>query len=213
MTVHTTKLFLLCTLIALTTASCSFVFPHRDIRLDRRGEVPVARPIDSSSSGPPGAVPVALSDLGGAWFNRQTIQDAQLEIGGTVPWLFHALWLWLWDDGTYDLVYQTYWGSRANHPQRRAIDVRESGRFSLAGGRLSLEPNVTRQLEVRGGKRQRRTPNNDPRTYKARVDGGFLNLAGRCATYQVEPVCHRPHDVWFSLRSVSTDSPDEVPEL
>ncbi|HEX7080576.1 MAG TPA: hypothetical protein VF329_06145 [Gammaproteobacteria bacterium] len=184
------------------------------MRDDSRTQFPEARPFDGSQD-LPGDAPVAGADLRGAWFFRQTEVDPSRDpIFSNSSWLFHALWMWIRDDGTYDLVYQAYWGTRArNDPRLSGIDVRESGRFSIASGSVSLEPETTRAVEIRQGNRQRLTLRNEPRTYLARLDGGYLNLAGPCATYQVETICQESADVWISMRSVSISSPDEVPEL
>lgn len=202
------KMLSLCLLVAVTVSSCMFV-GSRNVRVDPRTEFPEARPYDGSQR-LPGDVPVTGSDLRGAWFFRQPLQSRDPLFSNA---FFHALWLWIREDGTYDLVYQASEGSRArNSPAFRAVDVRESGRFSISGGTLSLEPATTRAVELRQGGRRRTTLGNEPRDYVARVDGGYLNLAGPCATYQIEPIC-RDSDVWISLRSVSIESPDDVPEL
>jgi len=208
------RLLALCLLIVMTSSSCTFM-PMRNVRTDPRAAFPEARPFGSAQS-LPGDVPAAASDLRGAWLFRQTLSTDDPIFGGGRTFTnarFVALWLWLRNDGTYDIVYQAYSGARAlNSPSTRAIDVRESGRFSISGDSLSLEPETTRAVEVYQGSRQRRTLADEPRAYLARIDGGYLNLAGPCATYQIEPICREAAQVWFSMRSVSTGSPDDVPE-
>ncbi|HEX6993272.1 MAG TPA: hypothetical protein VF339_03920 [Gammaproteobacteria bacterium] len=205
---------LLCLLILMTTSSCTLLLAARGARVDPRTSFPEARPFESSQS-LPGDPPAATADVRGAWYFRETQASAARDpIFGNVAQPFHAIWIWLRDDGTYDLVYQAYFGTRAvTDPRRSGIDVRESGRFSIAGGSLSLEPVTTRAVEITRGNRERSMLDNEPRDYLAGVDGGYLYLAGPCARYQVEPICRESTDVWISLRSVSVRSPDDVPEL
>src|SRR5690606_21479641 len=177
------RMLSLCLLAAVTLSSCMFV-GTRNVRIDPRTDFPEARPYDGSQR-LPGDVPATAADLRGAWLFRQPLQSRD-PLFSTAS--FHGLWLWIREDGTHDTVYQAYEGSRArSSPAQRAVDVRESGRFSISGGTLSLEPAITRVIEVRQGSRQRSTLGNEPRSYVARVDGGYLNLAGPCATYQIEP--------------------------
>ncbi|HEX6998594.1 MAG TPA: hypothetical protein VF322_10645 [Gammaproteobacteria bacterium] len=208
-----TKVVVLCALVACASSACGLLPSRGGVRADRRVDFPGAEPFAASTDELPGAVPLATNDVQGAWFFRERLADAQLEVGRE-PWLFYALWLWLRRDGTYDLVYQANWGSRARDAAGfGGIDVREEGRFTLAGGVLRVEPQATHATEIRAGRRSRRTVDNEHREYLVRVDGGYLNLAGRCATYQVEPICRESREVWVSLRSISLRSPEDVPEL
>lgn len=207
------KLVLLGVLVVLFTSSCSFL-ASRAVRVDPRTNFPSAQPFEGRAETLPGETPVAASDLRGTWFFREALRNVQTDIAGRQPYLYYALWIWLRDDGTYDSVYQAYWGTRmSNSPQADGVDVRESGQFSISGGMISLEPATTLGITLRGGNRERRTLGNEPRSYHARLDGAYLNLAGRCATYQVEPICDESREVWVSLRSVAAESPDDVPEL
>src|SRR5690606_20169735 len=139
------RLLSLCLLASVTLSSCTLV-QSRNVRVDPRAEFPEARPFDASQD-LPGDVPSAASDLRGAWFFRQSLSSRDPIFGNAY---FHALWIWIRDDGTYDLVYQAYWGTRArNSLAQSGIDVRESGRFAIAGGSLSLEPATTRAAEIR----------------------------------------------------------------
>lgn len=207
---------LLCLLIAMTTSSCTLVLASRGARVDPRTAFPEARPFERSQD-LPGNPPATVADVRGAWFHREVQAGAARDpIFGNAyaSQPFHAIWIWLREDGTYDLVYQAVWGARArNDPRFSGIDVRETGRFSIAGGQLSLEPETTRAIEVTRGNRERSTLDNESREYLAGVDGGYLHLAGPCARYQVEAICRASADVWISLRSVSTRSPDDIPEL
>jgi len=203
-------------LIVMTASGCALQLGPRGVRSDPRTSFPDARPYESSQR-LPGDVPATPGDVRGAWFFRDVRGGATRDpifgnANASQP--FHAIWLWLRDDGTYDLVYQAYMNARArNDPRMSGIDVRESGRFSIAGGRLALEPATTRAVEVTRGNRSSSTLDNERREYLTRVDGAYLNLAGPCARYQIEPICFEASEVWISLRSVSTRSPDEIPVL
>lgn len=210
------RLLLVCLLVVVSTSSCTPMLGSRGVRVDPRTSFPEARPYQSTQR-LPGDVPATPADVRGAWFFREVQAGSTRDpIFGNASAMgpFHAIWIWLRDDGTYDLVYQTYWDARArNDPRLSGIDVRESGRFSIAAGSLSLEPSTTRAVEVTRGNRVRSTLENDPRDYVARIDGGYLNLAGPCARYQIDPICRESAEVWISLRSISLRSPDEIPEL
>ncbi|HEY8521332.1 MAG TPA: hypothetical protein VIN61_14740 [Gammaproteobacteria bacterium] len=211
---HRTAVIALCGLLAFAASACSLLPSRGGVRVDSRTDFPGARPFEASRDELPGTLPDRTNDVTGAWFFRERLADAQLEVGRE-PWLYYSLWLWLRQDGTYDLVYQASWGSRAREaPGFGGIDVREAGRFKIgAGGVLLVEPETTRATEIRAGNRSARTLSNEDREYLVRVDRGYLNVAGRCATYQVEPICRESRDVRVSLRSISVRSPEEVPEL
>jgi hypothetical protein len=205
-------LVLLAALLACSASSCTLL-AGRTARVDSRTDLPGARPFDRAADELPGSPPAEAADLAGAWFLGERVEDVFVE-GRPEPWLSYAIWIWLRQDSSYDLVYQAYWGSRGrNDPRFSGVDVRETGRFSVAAGVLSMEPEQTRSIEVRAGSRVSRTLDNESREYLARVDRGYLNLAGPCAAYQLEPICQRAREVWISLRSVATRSPEEVPEL
>ena len=205
-------LVILAALLAWSASSCTLL-AGRTARVDSRTDLPGARPFDRAADELPGNLPADAADLRGAWFLGERLDDVFVD-GRPEPWLSYSIWIWLRQDGSYDLVYQAYWGSRGrNDPRFSGVDVRETGRFSVVAGALSLEPQQTRSIEIRGGSRVSRTLDNESREYLVRVDRGYLNLAGPCAAYQVEPTCQRASEVWISLRSVATRSPEEVPEL
>ncbi len=195
-------------LVAVTLSGCLSV-PGRSVRPDPRTVFPELRPFDASQALP--GKPPMQEELVGMWYRRE-FDVADPLFGNRQP--FFASWLLLKADGTYDLVYQAVLGSRArNDPRFTGIDVRERGRFSIAAGVLSLDPESTRSVEIRGGQRARRELGNEPREYTARVDGGYLNLGGPCASYQLEPICSDASAVWASLRWGRARSLDEIPEL
>jgi hypothetical protein len=57
---------------------------------------------------------------------RHTECDPRVPDFNNPALLTHGIWLWFRNDGTYDLVYQAYSGSRArNSPRFNGIDVPE----------------------------------------------------------------------------------------
>jgi hypothetical protein len=92
-----------------------------------------------------------------------------------------------------------------------ALDVRETGRFSLAGNTIRLDPNGTALTEKQAGRLSTQAIPDENRAYLAKLDGAYLNLAGPCARYQVEPICRQQRDVWYSLRLGEIDWP--IPPL
>lgn len=195
-------------LIAVSASGC-VSFAGRNVHADPRTVFPELRPFDASRALP--GKPPTRENLVGMWYRRE-LGVADPLFGNRRP--FFASWLLLKADGTYDLVYQAVLGSRArNDPRFTGIDVRESGKFSIAAGVLSLDPESTRAVEVRGGQRSRRQLATEPREHVARVDGGYLHLGGPCASYQLEPICSDANAVWAALRWGPARSLDDIPEL
>lgn len=204
-----TKRGVVCAGICLLLAGCSLVGPGRraDIRTDR----PPARVFGHSTKTLPGSTITAAKEVQGIWHMSAIEQRPRME-HGVEPFLAYSLYLKLDADLHYELVYSAYWGGRgSNDPRMQAVDVRESGTFSLSGKILLLEPQTTQLAQKRGGKLEKQTIPNANRGYLAALDGAYLNIAGRCAPYQVEPVCFLGSDVWHSLRFGHMQWP--VPEL
>lgn len=149
----------------------------------------------------PGDAIAAPGELEGIWLFSTIEQGVRVDEGLAVPLLWYALFLKLDPDGRYELVYQAYWGTRnLSDPNMRAVDVRESGRFSLASNTLRIQPASTVLTERRSGRLATRTIAAEDRDYRAALDGAYLNIAGPCAAYQVEPICRQNRDVWYALR-------------
>lgn len=204
-----TKHILLLAGICFLVAGCSLTGLRR--RADARTDRPAAQVFGTSTKTLPGNTIAAAKDVKGIWHMSAIEQRPQME-HGVEPFLSYALYLKLDADQRYELVYSATWGARdSGDPRMRAVDVRESGTFLLAGKVLLLEPQTTRLTQKRAGKLDKQTMPNVNRPYLAALDGAYLNIAGRCAPYQVEPVCLLRRDVWYSLRFGYTQWP--VPEL
>jgi len=180
----------------------------------RRADPAILRPPPEVLQSPlPGEDVAAASEAEGIWSISNTENRVSIEGGPVVPMLYYALHLKIESDGTYELVYQAYWGTRdSSDPNMRAIDVREAGRVSFANRRMRLEPQATTVKERRPGGVEVNGPlANETREYRVALERAYLNLGGRCAQYQVEPICRQPREIWYSLRAGVTEWP--IPPL
>jgi hypothetical protein len=150
----------------------------------------------------PGKPPPALKDLQGAWQLGYELADAQLSDGNAE--LIVNMVLQLDADGTYHLSYAARWG---NPPLRgkdaKGITVDESGTFKLSGDVLLLDPAETMLAELERNKVVRREPTrSEKHVYVVHWESKRIHIAGRCARYQVDPICQDPdvQNVWYTLK-------------
>jgi len=197
---------LLCIVACPVIAGCSTVLDrhrHADPRTDRPAPM-----IFEKGSRLPGRSDVGPAEAEGVWSFFRTEQRVPLDEGEVAPFLYYALHLKLGPGDRYELVYQAYVNTRnLGDPRMRALDVRETGRFSLAAGTLQLEPNGTTLAEKHLGRITTQAIPDEHRRYEAALDGAWLNIAGPCARYQVEPICRDGRDLWYSLRASRLDWP------
>ncbi|HEU5135729.1 MAG TPA: hypothetical protein VFU13_11340 [Steroidobacteraceae bacterium] len=148
----------------------------------------------------PGKAPSAPRDVHGAWQFFYTEDDAVLDGGRSH--LSVTIVLMLRDDDTYDLLYNARWGGVAIGVGSRDVVVRESGTYSLSGEVLLLEAATTNHSEMENNTavRQQAIPNEN-HVLLAHVEKKRLHVVGRCAKYQVDPVCRLAPNVWYSLTS------------
>lgn len=168
-------------------------------RADSRVERPAPKAIKSDTT-LPGHTPPDAKDLAGMWNFGSNEPGARME-HGIEPLLSYGMILKLEADGRYELAYWAAWGGRgANRPGFNGVDVRETGRFSLSGEILLLEPDTTSFAKKTAGSVDRQSIANERRAYVVRRDKGYLHIAGRCAGYQLEPICREARDVGYALR-------------
>lgn len=168
-------------------------------RADPRMDRPPPKAIKSDTT-LPGHTPEDAKDIAGQWNFSSHEPNARME-HGTEPYLGYGMILKLEAEGRYELAYWAYWGTRGSgSPAFNGVDVRESGRFSLSGEILLLEPETTAFAKKSGGTVHRQTIANERRAYLIKRDKGYLHIAGRCAGYQVEPICREARDVGYALR-------------
>jgi hypothetical protein len=191
-------------------AGCSFLL-ERGRFVDSRTDRPAPVIVDRTAELPGDAI-AAPDELEGIWVFSAVEQGVRVDEGLAVPLLYYSLFLKLDPDGRYELVYQAYRGTRnLSDPAMRAVDVRESGTFTLLSTGLRLEPASTELTERRSGQLATRAIGDENREYRAALDGAYLNIAGPCASYQIEAICRQHRDVWFSLRLGQIEWP--VPPL
>jgi hypothetical protein len=146
----------------------------------------------------PGKPPSALKDLIGAWQYNYSLSDAQLEAGTSN--LIVVIVLTLREDASYELVYSARWGNGSGGPVANGVGAHESGSFSWSGEVLILEPATTQHSDIENNSvvRQQEIAN-EKHVLLAHVEKKQLNVAGRCAHYQVDPACRQFPNVWYSM--------------
>src|SRR5688572_20480612 len=197
---------------ALLLAPLGLPDPFGLRRLDMRTDLPPPKPFKDDME-LPGVAP-SLKTLNGMWFGRVLQNEVTMETGHE-PRFYASMTLSFFSENKYELRYTAYWGQTRNFtdPRFGGVKVHEEGRFSLAGDIVILEPQTTRHTQRRNGERTQETINNQKHTYIARVDRSYLNIARRCATYQLEPICKEARNVWFSLRRTDEESSREEPDF
>jgi len=166
----------------------------------------------------PGKIPATTKALDGGWAHQYQLQDAHLE-PGIEGRAFFGSTIFLHEDGTYELHYFVRWNLRSDAPVPSVIssmpslpslgsslldgfNVTETGKFSLSDEILLLQPQKTQRSELENNELTNpHTLANENRAYLVRIDKKHLHVAGRCASYQIDPICHETTDVWYQLKS------------
>jgi hypothetical protein len=150
----------------------------------------------------PGRPPPGVDSLHGKWQFGYEMNDAPLADGNAG--LEVSLAIQLEKDGSYRLTYDARWG---NPPGRgkdaRGITVDEIGTYKLSGDVLLLDPAETLRAELVKSKVVSREPaHNEKHVYVVHWESKRIHLAGRCAKYQVDPICHDydVENVWYTLK-------------
>ncbi len=147
----------------------------------------------------PGKPPIMDKELVGAWELVYRLDDAQLEDGRAE--LLVNLFIDLREDGSYELNYSARWGGIAGYGAR-ALTVSEQGTYSRSGEVLLLDPSRTVRSEIQAQVVVSQTPIPDENhVLIIRRDGKYLHVAGRCAGYQIDPICRVTPAIWYSMRS------------
>jgi hypothetical protein len=156
----------------------------------------------------PGKPPPLDSNIHGKWKFGYEVDDAPLADGNAdlvvnVAVQFDA-------DGTYRLTYDARWG---NPPGRgkdaRGITIDEAGIWRLSGDVLLLEPAETMRAERVKNKVVGREPlHNEKHVYVVHWESRHIHLAGRCAKYQLDPICqdYDVENVWYTLKRSTSKS-------
>jgi len=147
----------------------------------------------------PGKPPIMDEELIGGWELVYRLDDAQLEDGRAE--LLVNLFLHLHEDGSYELDYSARWGGIAGYGARM-LTVSEQGSFSRSGEVLLLDPSHTVRAEIQSTVLVSQQPIPDENhVLIVRREGKYLHVAGRCAKYQIDPICRVTPTIWYSMRS------------
>jgi hypothetical protein len=151
-----------------------------------------------------GKVPPSVKSLSGAWEFSYQLDDAKLESGPSN--LMVGIVLTLREDGTYQMSYFARWnlprGPLPTAVSMDGVNVTENGKFSLSGEVLLLEPDGTVFANVEGNAmKSSQSIANEKHPWIVRLDKAHLNVAGRCAGYQVDPVCRETPLIWFPMKA------------
>jgi len=158
----------------------------------------------------PGRRPYNASALRTGWQYTYLEPKARVEPGKQVP-MRTRIHLWFGDDGVYQLFYSARWSSSgaANPIGARdmdGVDVNESGKFSLSDDILLLEPTRTDFTQrAKGAVVRQEIAENQRRVYLVHAEPTTLHIAGRCASYQVEPICREGSNIWYQLSATRVE--------
>lgn len=146
----------------------------------------------------PGGPPASAKDLHGAWQmdyseDDVNIDDYNVELVVKMVVQFNP-------DGTYLLRYSGRWGKGK---EARGLTVDETGTFKLSSDVLILDPTEVTQTEV-----VRNKPAgsiglaNEKHLFVVHAESRRIHLAGRCAPYQVDPICKdwQIENAWFTFK-------------
>jgi len=189
----------------------SSILPSPANWFDSGIEFPEAKPFGQDSKQLPGQRITQVTKLKGKWFHRQLRRNVELD-HVRVPQLFTSMLLDLQADGSYTVDYQATWGGAANTPDSRfaTLEAHEKGKYALSGSILLLEATAVDVMRTGRSGEQRQRFESERRAYLVRLDKAYLNIAGPCAPYQAEDICHRHRSVWFALPQLaSTQLPSQ----
>ncbi|HUQ09228.1 MAG TPA: hypothetical protein VM146_02855 [Steroidobacteraceae bacterium] len=150
----------------------------------------------------PGKPPAAVADLYGAWEmdyseDDVTIESFNVDLVVKLVVRFDA-------DGTYHLQYNGRWGKGK---EARGVTVDESGSFKISSDVLILDPTEVTKTDI-----ERNKPvsslglANEKHLLVVHRETKRIHLAGKCASYQVDPICKdwQIENVWFTFKGPQT---------
>jgi len=157
-----------------------------------------------------GEPPESMKSIKGGWAYEYWIPEVPLDSGEQADLRIFTV-LKLHEDGKYQLSYNAVWNMpdpvlgdlvmKVDVNGIKALHVNELGTFSLSGEVLLLEPRKVQYSEVENlhAKQLRYLPNVN-HSFIVRHDKESLAIAGRCATYQIDPVCKDSPIIWYTLK-------------
>lgn len=145
----------------------------------------------------PGKPPASAKDLLGAWQMDYSQDDVQVEDFNVD--LLVRMTVQINEDGTYLLRYSGRWGKGKS---TRGLTVDESGTYKLSSDVLILDPEEVTRTEIEGNKPAASYGlANEKHLYVVHAETKRIHLAGRCAPWQLDPVCKnwRVENAWFTF--------------
>jgi hypothetical protein len=150
----------------------------------------------------PGKPPLTVKDIDGEWQLGYEAYDVQTNEGTAEIVINMAIEFKA--DGNYSLLYSANWG---NPPLKgkdaHGITVEESGTYKLSSDVLILDPVESTRSDMVKRKATNREPvGNEKHVFVVHAETKRIHLAGRCATFQVDPLCldTEVSNVWFTLK-------------
>ena len=141
-------------------------------------------------------------DVHGEWQFSYELDDAY--IAERRAELIVSLELRLEKDGSYRLTYAARWGKPPlRGKDARGITIDETGIYKLSGDVLLLDPEETMRAELEKKTVVSREPaRNEKHVFVLHWESKRIHLAGRCAKYQVDPICQDPdvENAWYTLK-------------
>jgi hypothetical protein len=194
--------------VIATSVAAAAVFGPFFGMLGRGGPLP--EPFDEQVT-LPGKIPPTVKSISSGWSFQYSLPNATLE-GGEKSDLMVSTLLMLREDGTYQLFYHAMWNlprpvlggvvPTVDTSGMKGRNVNETGHFTLSGEVLLLEPSEVKyaDLEAQTVVHQEQLENEN-HTLIVRMEKAKLAVAGRCASYQVDPICKDTPIIWFPMKA------------
>jgi hypothetical protein len=160
----------------------------------------------------PGKIPPSVKSISGSWMFHYQLKNAAIE-GRDEGDLLVSTVLMLREDGTYQLHYHASWNlprsvlggvvpTVDDRGGMKGRNVSETGRFTLSGEVLILEPDRVDYAEIEKNTAvHQQQIENEKHTLVIRLDKARLSVAGRCASWQVDPICRDTPIIWYPMKA------------
>lgn len=158
-----------------------------------------------------GEAPESVKSIKGGWQYEYWIPEVPLDTGEQADLRIFTM-LKLHENGKYEFSYNAVWNlpdpdpvlgdlvMRVDVNGVKAVHVFENGTFSVSGEVLLLEPRKVQYSEVENlhTKQLKLLPNVN-HSLIVRHEKESLAVAGRCATYQIDPICKDSPIIWYTM--------------
>ena len=146
----------------------------------------------------PGKPPASAAALHGAW--QMDYSEDAVNVNDYTVDLVVKMVVQFNPDGTYQLRYSGRWGKGK---EARGVTVDETGTFKLSSDVLILDPTEVTQTDIERNKAAGSIGlANEKHLYVVHAEPKRIHLAGRCAPYQVDPICKdwQIENAWFTFK-------------